>query len=76
MSYSTGSFTVDELGPIQTMLTEVLVAASAWEIDLNRLAREELAKRGLDAHGEWVGFERAKWLLNGIPNSENKNPVS
>ncbi|MEC4749881.1 hypothetical protein [Methylomicrobium sp. Wu6] len=64
MSYSTGPFTVDELGPIQTMLVKVLVAAAAGEIDLNRLAKEELAARGLDASGVWVGFERAQTILN------------
>jgi hypothetical protein len=63
MSYSTGPFTVDEIGPIQLMLVKVLVAAAAGEIDLNRLAREELAERGLDASGVWVGFNRAKMLL-------------
>ena len=67
MSYSTGQFTVDELGPIQNMLVKVLVAATSGEIDLNRLAREELAARGLDAHGVWVGFDRARTLLNEIP---------
>lgn len=74
MTYSTGSFTVDELAPIQTMLTKVLVAASAGEIDLNRLAREELAKRGLDEHGVWVRFDRAKRLLNNTPPTSNMNP--
>lgn len=61
--YSTGPFTVDELVPIQTMLVKVLVAAASGEIDLNRLSREELAARGLDASGIWVGFERAQTLL-------------
>jgi hypothetical protein len=74
MSYSTGPFTVDELGPIQTMLTKVLVAASAGEIDLNRLAREELANRGLDGNGLWVGFDRAKLLLKNIQVPSHINP--
>ena len=42
MSYSSTRFTVDELGFIQTALTKVLSAAAAGELDLNRLAREEL----------------------------------
>lgn len=42
---------------------EVLVAAAAGDIDLNRLAREKLAERGLDASGVWIGFNRAKMLL-------------
>ena len=40
---------------------EVAVAAAArGELDLNRLARVELASRGLDRDGVWVGFERAR----------------
>ena len=41
-------------------MTKVLAAAARGEIDLNRLAREELAARGLDNKGVWVGFDRAK----------------
>ena len=52
-------FTIDELGFIQIALTKVLAAAARGEIDLNRLAREELASRGQDEYGNWVGFERA-----------------
>ena len=57
-------FTVDELGFFQTALTKVLAAAARGEIDLNRLAREELAARGLDNQGIWVGFPRAKQIHN------------
>jgi hypothetical protein len=53
-------FTVDELGFLQTALTKVLAAAARGEIDLNRLAREELANRGLDTQGKWVGFTQAR----------------
>ncbi len=53
-------FTVDELGFLQTALTKLLAAAARGEIDLNRLAREELANRGLDTKGQWVGFEAAR----------------
>ena len=56
---SSTRFSVDELGFIQTALTAVLAAAARGEIDLNRLARKELAARGLDLRGEWVGFARA-----------------
>ena len=52
-------FSVDELGFIQIALTEVLAAVSRGELDLNQLAREELAARGLDQHGRWVGFQKA-----------------
>ena len=53
-------FTVDELGFLQTALTKVLAAAARGEIDLNRLARAELANRGLDTQGKWVGFTQAR----------------
>ncbi len=64
MTYTTGKFTVDELVFIQTALTKVLAAAARGEIDLNRLAREELAARGRDDQGVWVGFDRAKQIHN------------
>ncbi len=58
--YSAGPFTVDEIGFIQIAEAKILVAAARGEIDLNRIAREELASRGLGLHGEWVGFEKAR----------------
>ena len=59
MSYSNPNFTIDELGFIQIALTKVLAAVARGELDLNRLAREELASRGLDTRGQRVGFTRA-----------------
>lgn len=64
MSYTTNGFTVDEISFIQTALTKVLAAAARGELDLNRLAREELASRGLDQNGVWVGFEQAAKIHN------------
>lgn len=64
MSYTTHSFTVDEVSFIQIALTKVLAAAARGELDLNRLAREELAARGLDQNGAWVGFEQAEKIHN------------
>ena len=40
--------------------TSLLLQAIRGEIDLNTLAKEELANRGLDGNGVWVGFARAK----------------
>jgi hypothetical protein len=62
MSYTSNEFTVDEIGFIQIALTKVLSAVARGELDLNRLAREELAARGLDDKGVWVGFDRAKQI--------------
>jgi hypothetical protein len=61
MTYTT-QFTVDELGFIQIALTKALAAAARGELDLNLLAREELASRGLDTQGEWVGFDRTRQI--------------
>ena len=58
--YSAGPFSVDEIGFIQIAPAKVLATVARGEIDLNRIAREELASRGLGLHGEWVGFERAR----------------
>jgi hypothetical protein len=60
MSEDSRTFTADELGFIQTGPTALLAAAARGELDLNRLARVELASRGLDRDGVWVGFERAR----------------
>lgn len=60
MSYSKGRFTLDEIEFIQVATVRVLVAVSKGELDLNNLARDELATRGLDQNGIWVGFERAR----------------
>lgn len=60
MSYSAKNFTVDEIGFIQIADTKVLAAVARGEIDLNRIAREELASRGLDLSGNWVGFDAAR----------------
>lgn len=57
--YSAGPFTIDEIGFIQIADTKVLAAVARGEIDLNRIAREELANRGLGLRGEWVGFKAA-----------------
>lgn len=70
MNFNCAPFTVDEVGFIQTALAKVLSAAAKGEIDLNQLAREELANRGQDIHGNWVGFEQARALLNAERNSE------
>ena len=60
MTYRSTEFTVDELGFIQIALNKVLAAAARGELDLNRLAKEELAARGLNDQGNWIGFDAAK----------------
>lgn len=48
------------LEEIQTLSVKVLKASAQGEIDLNQLALRELASRGLNREGQWVGFEKAK----------------
>lgn len=44
----------------QTTDTELLVHAVNKKIDLLHLVKQELANRGLNKNGLWVGFEKAK----------------
>lgn len=58
----------DELNPqfmFQGTATDLLVAATKGEIDLNQLVAKELAGRGLDKDGKWVGFAKAE-VIHGI----------
>ena len=64
MTYTTQQFTIDEIGFIQIAITKVLAAVARGELDLNQLAREELANRGLDKTGAWVGFDKARAIHN------------
>lgn len=53
----------DEINPalaLSTLATELLAAAARGELDLNGLAADTLADRGLDRNGRWVGFEAAR----------------
>ena len=60
MTYTTQQFTVGETGFIQIAAIKVLAAVARGELDLNRLAKEELAARGLNDQGKWIGFDAAK----------------
>ena len=48
VTFSSGNFTIDGIGFIQTADTRLLAAVARGELDLNRIAREELAARDLD----------------------------
>ncbi len=52
----------EQLSVIQVFDTDVLSAVARGRLDLNRMAREELANRGLGPHGRWVGFPEARRL--------------
>lgn len=49
---------------LQQADTDILVEAANGVIDLNQLARQILANRGIDQHtGRWIGFEAAREQL-------------
>ncbi len=53
----------DEMGFLQLADPAVLARIARGEVDLNTLARRELANRGCDDTGRWVGFAAAQtWL--------------
>jgi hypothetical protein len=56
------NFTVDQMGFIQIANSEILAAVARGELDLNAVARQELAARGLDKNGKWIGFDAARKL--------------
>lgn len=48
-----------------TVWTSLLVKIARGEVDANYMAKVELANRGLDDRGVWVGFAKAK-RIHGI----------
>ncbi len=53
----------DDLNPkylFQSIHTDLIVQAVNNQIDLLQLAKKELANRGLDNNGLWIGFNKAK----------------
>ena len=60
VSYTLGSLTLDQVDFIHNLPTSVLVAVTGGQVDLNRLAAEELTNRGYSRDGVWVGFVEAR----------------
>jgi hypothetical protein len=55
----------DELDPrhiFNMTSTQLLTEALREEFDINYMIRRELAKRGLDNEGKWIGFDKARQL--------------
>ena len=53
----------DENNPLfasSTMSTELLTAFAKNQYDIDFFLRNELANRGLNINGEWIGFAKAK----------------
>ena len=55
-----GPLTPDQIDFIHVAPLSVLVAAASGKVDLNQLALQELANRGYDRLGVWVGFKQAR----------------
>ncbi len=55
---------VNEENIFQTTSNKILVLAVNGEIDLKKIAGKELANRGLDKEGKWVGFEIAEKIFS------------
>ncbi len=64
----------DDAAILQSAHVKLLLAAAQGRIDLNAIAREELACRGLGAAGEWVGFEAAARIWAAWPIPERLPP--
>jgi hypothetical protein len=55
----------DELDPryiFNMTATQLLTEALNGEVDIEYMVRRELANRGLDKEGKWVGFQQAREL--------------
>lgn len=59
--YQTKVYTDDEaIELLQTLPSRLLGQVIKGEIDLNKLAKVELSRRGQNVDGKWVGFAKAR----------------
>ena len=61
-SYLAEEFVGDELNPhflFSDVRSELLLAIEAGELDVLDLVRDQLAGRGFNRDGKWVGFDRS-----------------
>jgi hypothetical protein len=59
-----------------TTHTALLLAMESGTVDAANLARAELANRGLDADGNWCGFDRAREIHLGATNDQAPNATA
>lgn len=67
MSISQQDLEHDVLDMLQTFDVRLLSAIARGEVDACNLARRELADRGLNGVGKWVGFDEARRLARIAP---------
>jgi hypothetical protein len=57
---------IEELGDdamiLQIAKTRLLLLMATGQVDATQMARHELAQRGLDEHGAWIGFDASAKL--------------
>ncbi|MCX6222462.1 MAG: hypothetical protein NTZ69_15935 [Bacteroidia bacterium] len=64
----------DELNPdflFNGTYSQLLSRIAKGEIDAKQLAKQELANRGLDINGQWVGFDEAKKQIETTIQTKN-----
>jgi hypothetical protein len=59
VGYSLGPLTPDQIDFVHAVPLSVLLSAANGHVDLNRVAWQELANRGYDRQGIWVGYKMA-----------------
>jgi len=68
----------EAIGHFQTLPDDVLAAIVRGDLNAVALAARELQSRGLDQHGEWVGFSKApsvhRRALSAQPELEHLQP--
>lgn len=71
VSYDLGPLTLDQIDFLHLAPLCALVATANGALDLNRLAHQELANRGYNRSGIWVGFimARAAYLSDTLSKS-------
>ena len=47
-----------DMNILQTSEVSFLIMSAKGEIDLNKMAKEELDNRGLNLEGKWIGFKK------------------
>ena len=60
VGYTLGPLTPDQIDFMHAAPLSALVAAVNGSVDLNRLAHQELANRGCECRGTWIGFREAR----------------
>ncbi len=68
-------FSEKDRGPLGLADNQWLARIATGKIDVRELVAAELANRGLDKFGKWVGFEQAAELAKPQPTPELINEI-